>query len=168
MPKIIENVREMLLHEARRQAEAYGYSSVTVRSVAKKCGIGTGTVYNYFPSKDMLIASFILEDWEKSLSVMRDTSLAGIDRLRLVWDELSDFAEEHNYIFSDSAAEKSFSDAFFKWHPHLREQISEIILRECGDDVFLSEFVAEAIITWSGEGRSFSELSSIIIKLLNK
>ena len=56
MPKIIENVREMLLHEARRQAEAYGYSSVTVRSVAKECGIGTGTVYNYFPSKDMLSA----------------------------------------------------------------------------------------------------------------
>jgi AcrR family transcriptional regulator len=71
MPKKLENVRELLLLEARRQAEENGYGAVTVRSVAKECGIGLGTVYNYFPSKDMLIASFILEDWEKSLSVMR-------------------------------------------------------------------------------------------------
>lgn len=166
MPKIIENVREMLLHEARRQAEAYGYSSVTVRSVAKECGIGTGTVYNYFPSKDMLIASFILEDWENSLSKMRSSSATGISKFELVFLSLVSFSSDHSYIFSDSTAEKTFADSFFKWHPHLRKQISEILLSECGDDIFLAEFIAEAIVTWSGEGRSFSELSPFIIKLL--
>ena len=33
----------------------------TVRSVAAGCGVAVGTVYNYFSSKDMLIAAFMLE-----------------------------------------------------------------------------------------------------------
>ena len=56
MPKIIENLREQLLSEAKKQVKERGYAATTVRSVAKACGLGTGTVYNYFKSKDMLIA----------------------------------------------------------------------------------------------------------------
>ena len=67
MPKIIENIRQNLLEEARRQVLQEGYSALTVRSVAAACGISVGTVYNYFPSKDMLIASFMLEDWQLCL-----------------------------------------------------------------------------------------------------
>ena len=99
MPKIIENVREILLLEARRQAKEKGYGAVTLLSVANECGIGTGTVYNYFPSKDMLIASFILEDWEKILSAMRDTHLSGIEKIGIVFSLLVQFSEDHEYIF---------------------------------------------------------------------
>lgn len=63
MPKIIENIREKLLEEAKIQVQKQGYSAMTIRSVASACGVGTGTVYNYFSSKDMLVASFLLEDW---------------------------------------------------------------------------------------------------------
>ncbi len=48
MPKIIENLRERLLAEAKRQVMESGYANTTVRSIAKACGVGTGTVYNYF------------------------------------------------------------------------------------------------------------------------
>ena len=63
MPKIIENLREELLAEAKKQIAERGYKNTTIRSVAAECGIAVGTVYNYFKSKDMLIASFILVDW---------------------------------------------------------------------------------------------------------
>ena len=63
MPKIIINAREEILKEAKRQLLENGYSATTIRSVAKATGIATGTVYNYFPSKDMLLASFMMEDW---------------------------------------------------------------------------------------------------------
>ena len=71
MPKIIENLREKLLFEARRQIEEHGYAETTIRSIAKACGVGTGTVYNYFSSKDMLIASFMVEDWQNCLGQMK-------------------------------------------------------------------------------------------------
>ena len=45
----------------------------TASSVANGCGIGVGTVYNYFSSKDMLIASFMAEDWLIRLKRMKLT-----------------------------------------------------------------------------------------------
>ena len=35
MPKIIENLPQRLLEEARRQIETSGFSAMTIRSVAK-------------------------------------------------------------------------------------------------------------------------------------
>ena len=63
MPKIIENLPQRLLEEARKQCEELGYSAMTIRSVAKGCGVGVGTVYNYYPSKDALIAEVVRTDW---------------------------------------------------------------------------------------------------------
>ena len=71
MPKIITNVREQLLTEAKRQIVETGYASTTIRSVASACNLGVGTVYNYFKSKDMLIASFMVDDWQECLAKMK-------------------------------------------------------------------------------------------------
>ena len=46
MPKIIENLETKLIEEAKKQFETSGYSALTIRSVAKACGVGVGTVYN--------------------------------------------------------------------------------------------------------------------------
>ena len=46
MPKIIENLESRLLAEAYRQTREAGYSALTIRNVAKACGVGVGTVYN--------------------------------------------------------------------------------------------------------------------------
>ena len=68
MPKIIPNIREQLLREAKRQLMEQGYGKTTIRSVANACNLGTGTVYNYFKSKDMLVATFMAEDWKACLA----------------------------------------------------------------------------------------------------
>ena len=58
MPKLLENIRTQLLAEAQKQVAERGYAKTTIRSVADACGIAAGTVYNYFSSKEMLVASF--------------------------------------------------------------------------------------------------------------
>ena len=40
MPKIIEDLETRLLTEAKRQIKELGYGAMTVRSVAKACGVG--------------------------------------------------------------------------------------------------------------------------------
>lgn len=60
MPKIIENLKDRLLQEAQRQMDQCGYGALTIRGIAKGCGVGVGTVYNYFPSKDALLATYLL------------------------------------------------------------------------------------------------------------
>ena len=42
MPKIIENIREQLLQEVKRQIAENGYGKTTIRSVAGACGLGVG------------------------------------------------------------------------------------------------------------------------------
>lgn len=70
MPKIIENIREELLAETKRQIGDLGYFKTTIRSVADACGIGVGTVYNYFPTKDILVATAVSLDWQVELDKM--------------------------------------------------------------------------------------------------
>ena len=76
MPKIIENPESRLVAEARKQALEGGYSAVTIRSVAAACGLGVGTVYNDFPSKDALPAAFLLEDWKECLRAVEAAKAA--------------------------------------------------------------------------------------------
>ena len=68
MPKIIQNLENRLIEEARKQIEASGYGAVTIRSIAQACGVGVGTVYNYFPSKEVLIAKHLLDDWQQCIT----------------------------------------------------------------------------------------------------
>ena len=75
MPKIIENLQSRLIEEAKRQIEESGYAALTIRSVAKGCGVGVGTVYNYFSSKDDLIATYMLSDWNQCIAAINAVSV---------------------------------------------------------------------------------------------
>ena len=70
MPKIIEGAKERILQCTRKHLSEIGYTSLSLRLIAKECHLGIGTIYNYFPSKDDLVACIMLEDWLKCLSEM--------------------------------------------------------------------------------------------------
>ena len=74
MPKIIKNLESKLIAEAQKQILAQGYGAVTIRSVANACGVGVGTVYNYFPSKDDLLAHYLLADWTECITAINAVS----------------------------------------------------------------------------------------------
>ena len=85
MPKKLENVRELLIEEGIRLLKEEGYSKFTVRSVAKACGLGLGTVDNYFPSKDALIATYLWGDWKEHLTKMQASAGQGMERAECVY-----------------------------------------------------------------------------------
>jgi len=166
LPKIIENLREQLLAEAKRQITENGYAKTTVRSVASACGVGVGTVYNYFPSKDMLIASFMAEDWLIRLKRMKSLgSVPCRDRIFAVYTELREYTEEYGALFGDSDAAKVFATVFSERHGQLRGQIAEVVLPLC-DKYFLAEFIGEAMLAWTVAGKDFDALYEVIEKLL--
>ena len=176
MPKIIENVRGMLLDEAKRQIEEQGYESVTVRSIAKGCSLGLGTFYNYFKSKDMLIASFLLEDWQNRIAKINEMSREENEPMsvvKYVHYELKEFIEAHRGIFTSPEAIRSFNNTVSGYHKILRKQIAEPIRHVCEvsgyeNSDFLAEFVAEATLSWTVGKKSFEELSPILNKLFIK
>lgn len=166
MPKIIENLRERLLTEARKQVEENGYAATTVRSVAQACGIGVGTVYNYFPSKDALLAAYMLEDWQDCLaSIHAAASVSDSPEpvFRCIHEQLHSYSLRHRTLFHDEAARDIFSGSFSPYHSLLRAQLAKPLERYC--DAFTAEFTAEAILTWTTAGKPFGEINRLIQKL---
>lgn len=168
MPKIIENLESRLITEAHKQIEQSGYSALTVRSVAKACGVGVGTVYNYFPSKEHLLTAFLLRDWDSCIATIvevSDNSAEPLPVLRCIYHQLHQFNRTHQHIFKDETAVAAVAASFSRVHAALRTQLARPLRKFCSSD-FQSEFIIEALFTWSSEGKSFEDIFSIIRKLL--
>ncbi len=170
MPKIIEHLPEKLIAEAKRQIEEGGYSAMTIRSVAASCGVGVGTVYNYFPSKEALIATHLLEDWMGCIRVIEDMSADSEKEepvLRCIYEQVTAFAHRHSSVFRDAAAAANFAGPFSHYHPVLRSQLAQPLRKFCRDD-FSADFIAEGLLTWAMSGKSFEEIFEILKKLFKE
>lgn len=167
MPKIIENLDQRLLEAARCQIRESGYSAMTIRSVAAACGVGVGTVYNYYPSKEALAAAFILEDWNVCYADITARAESAKGREPVLWaiyENLQRFITEHAAVFQDESAAVSFTGSFSQYHGLLRTQLAAPIRRFCRDD-FTAEFIAEAMLTWTVAEKSFDELSKVLQRI---
>ena len=168
MPKIIANVRERLLEVTRLQITTLGFSGMTIRSVAIGTGVGVGTVYNYFASKDELVAEATLEDWRDILNI----ASAKIEALpttecavTATYEALLSFIDMHKALLLDKQAEKLFATTYTKRHALLRSQLASIV-SPVAKSRFGSEFFAEAIITWVSKGKELSEIMPYLIHAL--
>lgn len=167
MPKIIENLESRIIGEAKKQIEESGYSALTIRSVAKACGVGVGTVYNYFPSKDVLVATYMLQDWKDCIGVIEQISResdSATPVVSCIYDQLNQYAIRHQALFRDETAASGFAGSFSRYHALLRSQLAQPLRKFCSSD-FASEFVAEALLTWTMAEKSFDEIYGMIEKV---
>ena len=173
MPKIIENIREKLLDEAKRQVSELGYSAMTIRSVATACGVGTGTVYNYFPSKDMLVASFMLEDWMICMQTIEEGVVEAEDAkvaLYCMYQALLTYKEKYANLFADENAEASYMASSTQRHHLLCEQLAEPLKtwtrrQDKVDASFLAEFIAENMLTLTMVEKDFESIAAVLLQL---
>lgn len=167
MPKIIENLEARLMEEVEKQITQSGYAAMTMRSVAKGCDIGVGTVYNYFSCKEELVAAFLLKDWNKALACFDSISASSqFPRpvAQLIYEHLTDFSLRHASIFQDHTAAASFAASYSQYHRILRQQLAKPLRKFCESD-FAAEFAAEALLTWTMASKDFDTLYSMLEKL---
>jgi AcrR family transcriptional regulator len=166
MPKIINKIREKLMREAKRQVLENGYTALTIRSVAKACDVGVGTVYNYFTSKEMLVASFMLEDWQKCYAKIVETSKNTKeikDVLYVTYEQLHVFSKKYEKLFKDEKAETTYVSIGSIRHKTLRDQIASILLPFVKKDVFKANFIAENILIWTFSEYSFEHVMDVLL-----
>ena len=72
MRKKDDTLRDTLLDCARCVADAEGIEAVNIRSIARKAGIATGTVYNYFANKDEILLALTEAYWKQALVELGD------------------------------------------------------------------------------------------------
>ncbi len=89
MPKIIDHDkhREKLLYKCFKFVASRGYANITMREIAKKLNISTGSLYHYFPNKEGMMKNMleliIIREVEKAYnySIQGDTIDERVDRL---------------------------------------------------------------------------------------
>lgn len=168
MPKLIENLKQRLTEETRRQLRQFGYSAVTIRSVARACGVGAGTVYNYFSSKEELLASSMLEDWVRCVEAVEQAAAQSAHAepaVRCLYAQLCGFSKQYEAVFQDEQAISGYAGVLNRYHGMLRRQLSAPLRKYCESD-FAADFIAEAVLTWTVAGKEFEEIYSVVKKLL--
>lgn len=173
MAKIIEKVYETVLKEGKKILLEEGYTKMTLRLVASKANIATGTIYNYFPSKDVLVAKIMWEDWTalsnellKELSTSND-AISGIEKIFMM---LKKYTGIYELAWKEYGGSLSLQG---DRHKILVKQLSSYI-----DDLFrkfdisnennLSLFISEIILNaGSRDDVTFGDIKPFILKLLN-
>lgn len=154
MPKIIENLEDKILKAACDELFEKGYTNMTMRSVAAKCDIAVGTVYNYYNSKDVLVAKVMLIDWniiidEICLECASSTNIH--QGFKYMYDGVLKFVEKYDAVWSQYGKEISVRREMpvqFDWLITQLSGILDEILVRCHseEDDYIGVFLAEILL----------------------
>ena len=157
MPKVIEDLRENILKVSKRILLNADYQSLTIRRVATECHVAVGTVYNYFESKDILVATIMLDDWLKKLERAKEVSLqatTAVEGLLAVSQAISDFTRLYERAWAQNGTPTQTNEMLRSHHAVLLNQITDIIIPvlerfDCLLTKGLPTFLAESLLSIS-------------------
>lgn len=171
MPKLIPDAKNKILSVARKQLFDKGYNGLIIRGVAQQCGLAVGTIYNYFSSKDMLVASIMAEDWLTSLKEMQNNCKVAptIEQgVKSIYCEIDKYVHTYEKIWTNY---KGIPSGFGGRHLLLRTQLSEllsVLLKRHGrkEDIELCPLLAEMVLACAMQKDiDYSVLSKVVIHL---
>lgn len=165
LARIIENLKTKLLDEACRQIDTIGFSAMTMQSVSKACGVAVGTVYNYYPSKDHILAAYLEKKWSKCLDTIYVVSRYSYTHdavIRCIYDQIKLLEGNHTFLLMDENA-RQVMDAQFQGL--LCHQLAKPLRKFTTGDIE-AEIIAEALLIWIRRGKSFDDIQKNISKLI--
>lgn len=179
MPKVLANVREGILLMGRDLLSEKGYDGFSVRAVAGRCGIGVGTLYNYFQSKQQLVSAILSAEWENHLRRMTLHSKTGDDligRLVSIYHELWQFLQGLHSVWADGGGGKSVDPVEFKGiqnqrnlvRQQLEQMIASTLERSSPGHRWLADCIARVFLAYAVEpDQDDNQIVRILGKLLS-
>ena len=128
MPKLIPELRSMILQAARRHLLEDENHDITMRQLALDCGTAVGTVYNYFTSKEVLISEAMMSDWTACISRMQagaENALQPLEGMQAIVDALHSFDGRYQPIWKNYAGTSSSVESLWTRHEALIRAIAE-------------------------------------------
>lgn len=130
MPKIIADAKRNIMTTTKQLLFDCGYADMTLRGVAKDCGIAVGTIYNYFSGKEDLVGSIMAEDWmwtRESMQAECEQAQSITFGIKAIYDSIVHFAGLYEPVWSDYASSGRMPDRYDERHLMLRHQIGEVL-----------------------------------------
>jgi AcrR family transcriptional regulator len=71
MPKIINNLDEIIFEKSNELFCSSGYDNVDMKAIAKSCNIAVGTLYNYYPNKKSIYMGVLKKSWNETFEKIK-------------------------------------------------------------------------------------------------
>lgn len=173
MPKIIEGAREKILANAKRRLFEKGYQHLSLREVAKESGIATGTIYNYFANKDYLIASIMLEDWEKAVTKMDINVTSAVtvkEGIFGICNAIDEFCNIYVSIWNQPAVAAAATPDLAHRHTFLVDQVGKRVDRLLEEKGYGTKkdytvLITELLLTFNGKEKVREQLGNLVEQL---
>lgn len=179
MSKPITNIRHDILITTRKLIAESGYEKLNIRNIASRCGIATGTLYNYYKSKQEIVEEIVDNEWEvMSRRIEQGTkdSVSLTDKMGIIYAELCVFMKDVHNVLIDNFLFLVNTDEFSKvrcqkklYVDELSEKIQSII-EDCNEDKnikFLADVICKLFIAYSYQGNvEFKTLEPVILSIL--
>jgi len=186
---LAERRREEILAIATEVFAAEGFRSADVQVIADRCGVGKGTVYRYFPSKEELFLGTVHRVNTRLLDAMREVirqEFDPIERLvRLIERFIGFFEESPDFIELLIQERAEFRDrgrlTFFDYRDALHEELKQFDVeleatgrlrnpKDSPDDSAVSELLYGSILTmhsWQQNVSARSKRDQVVDVLLH-
>lgn len=105
-----QSKEELLLHAALRLFNEYGFHGTATAKISKEAGVSTGTLYNYFESKEVLIYKLYVYIKTELCQYTIDRMTEGkttVDSIESLWSSMVWWAIEHPDYYK-------FKEAFYR------------------------------------------------------
>lgn len=108
-----ETLQATILNLAREIAASQGPDAISIRAIAKKADIATGTIYNYYSGKQEILLALTEEYWHTTLLEMQSviTSEAFCDQLEEIYRFLKNRISQSAGMLMQSLAGASMEAA---------------------------------------------------------
>ena len=147
MKEQIKDKRVAILESALKLFTERGFHGTSTAQISKEAGVATGSLFNYFPTKEDLINSLYFEvkgNLSRGMGKEVETQSTVQDKFRKIWSNLINWGvdNQEEFLFVGQ----------FCYSPYITKFTREEVMKEY---VFLHDLVNEGIKT--GEIRDFSE-----------
>jgi AcrR family transcriptional regulator len=92
--------RDRIIRAAAKLFARKGYENATTRDIAARAGIATGTLFNYFESKEAIVAALISGALARAQEEIADGADQTLEEelFTLIWTELSALEQYRNFL----------------------------------------------------------------------
>jgi AcrR family transcriptional regulator len=157
----MENKKDLIFHAARELFAQKGYKETNIPEITNLAGVGVGTFYNYYASKDEIFFEVFTRENEKTKKEMMSSIDPGED-LQVTLTRM--MVRSRDVISSNLILQEWYNKDLYsrmeKWFQEKKsnEQMNEI----------LQTYLSEVILKWQQEGKIRSDLDvGIILALFN-
>ncbi|WP_010247644.1 TetR/AcrR family transcriptional regulator [Acetivibrio cellulolyticus] len=179
MPKTLPNIKQDILITTRKLLAESGYEKLNIRNIASRCGIATGTLYNYYKSKHEIIEEILDNEWKVMFRCVEQgikDQVSLIGKLGIIYTELCIFMNDVHNILLDSFSFMFNIDEFSKIKCHrniFTEELLEkifLLIQEGNEDKnskLLADVICKLFVSYSYQGNvEFKTLEPVILSIL--